>query len=61
MLTTKEMTVMPEKATEQNETAFEKLPRMQPKIVIVMPAYNAADARKTYYAIPKAAMIGCPG
>ena len=54
MLPTKVMTVVIEKPAEQNKTALEKLPRMQPKIVIVMPAYNAAlTLEKTYYAIPK--------
>jgi cellulose synthase/poly-beta-1,6-N-acetylglucosamine synthase-like glycosyltransferase len=42
MLTVKEMTVTAEKSSEQNKPTLENLPQMQPKIVIVMPAYNAA-------------------
>jgi len=39
---------------EDYKRAFPNTPKMQPKIVIVMPAYNAAlTLEKTYYAIPE--------
>ena len=54
MLTTKEMPVKAEKPDGRDKPKRENLPKMQPKIVIVMPAYNAAlTLEKTYYAIPK--------
>ena len=54
MLTIKEMTIKPVMPAEQNKKTLEKLPEKKPKIVIVMPAYNAAlTLEKTYYAIPE--------